>query len=104
MSFGLTLYTLVHVVISLVGIGSGLVVTYGLLTAKRLDTWTAIFLSTTVATSVTGFGFPFEHFLPSHAVGLLSIVVLAVTIPARYTLRLAGAWRAIYVIGAAEPI
>jgi hypothetical protein len=99
-SFGLTLYTLVHVVISLVGIGSGLVVTYGLLTAKRLDTWTAIFLSTTVATSVTGFGFPFEHFLPSHAVGLLSIVVLAVTIPARYTLRLAGAWRAIYVIGA----
>src|SRR5712692_8166056 len=93
-------YTLVHVVISLVGIGSGLVVLYGLLTGKRLDRWTAAFLATTVATSVTGFGFPFDHLLPSHKVGIISLVVLAVAILARYALHLAGAWRRIYVISA----
>ena len=94
-------YTLVHVVISLVGIGSGLVVLYGLLTGKRLDRWTAAFLATTVATSVTGFGFPFDHLLPSHKVGIISLVVLAVAILARYALHLAGAWRWIYVVCAA---
>ena len=91
-------YTLVHVLISLVGIGSGLVVLFGLLTAKRLDGWTALFLATTVATSVTGFGFPFDHLLPSHKVGIVSLVVLAVAIVARYPLRLAGAWRRVYVV------
>jgi hypothetical protein len=59
--FGMSLqtYTLIHVLISLVGIASGLVVLYGLLTRKRFDRWTALFLTTTVLTSVTGFGFPF---------------------------------------------
>ena len=94
-------YTLVHVVISLVGIGSGLVVMYGLLAGKRLDRWTALFLATTVATSVTGFGFPFDHLLPSHKVGIISLVVLAVAILARHALHLAGAWRWIYVVCAA---
>lgn len=93
-------YTLVHVLISLVGIGSGLVVLFGLLTGKRLDRWTALFLATTVATSVTGFGFPFDHLLPSHKVGIVSLVVLAVAIVARYPLRLAGAWGRVYVVGA----
>jgi hypothetical protein len=103
MIFGMTTatFTLVHVVISLVGIGSGLVVMYGLLTAKRLNGWTALFLATTVATSVTGFGFPFDHLLPSHKVGIISLVVLAIAILARYPLHLAGAWRRIYVISAA---
>jgi hypothetical protein len=94
-------YTLLHVVISLVGIGSGFVVMYGLLSGKRLDGWTALFLATTVATSVTGFGFPFDHLLPSHKVGMISLAVLAVAILARYPLHLAGAWRRIYVVCAA---
>jgi hypothetical protein len=88
----------VHVVISLIGIGAGLVVMYGLLVGKRLDGITAIFLVTTVLTSVTGFGFPFDHLLPSHIVGILSLVVLAGAILARYAFHLAGTWRAIYVI------
>ncbi len=100
MIFGMTTwtYTLIHVLIGLVGIGSGFIVLFGLLTAKRLDGWTALFLASTVATIVTGFGFPFDHLLPSHKVGILSLVVLA--IPARYAFHLAGAWRWIYVIGA----
>ena len=93
-------FTLVHVVISLVGIASGLVVVFGLLAGKRLDGWTALFLATTVATSVTGFGFPFDHLLPSHKVGIISLVVLAVAILARYAFHLTGAWRRTYVISA----
>ena len=93
-------FTTVHVLLSLVGIGSGFVVLYGLFAAQRLDVWTAIFLASTVATSVTGFFFPFERFLPSHAVGIVSLLVLAVVILARYTFHLAGAWRRVYVVGA----
>ena len=102
MVFGMSLgtYTLVHVVISLVGIGSGFVVLYGLLTGKRLDRWTAVFLATTVVTSVTGFGFPVQKLLPSHVVGAISLVLLAIAIPARYSFHLAHAWRRVYVIGA----
>jgi len=102
MTLGMSLstFTLVHVVISLVGIVSGFVVLFGLLTAKRLDGFTALFLLTTVLTSVTGFGFPFDHLLPSHKVGIISLGVLAVAIAARYLLRLAGAWRWIYVVAA----
>jgi hypothetical protein len=103
MILGMTLstFTLVHVVISLIGIGSGLLVMYGLLIGKRLDGATAIFLASTVATSVTGFGFPFDHLLPSHKVGILSLLVLAVAIIARYVFHLAPAWRVIYVVCAA---
>jgi hypothetical protein len=93
-------FTLVHVLLSLVGIGSGFVVTLGFLSARRLDGWTALFLGTTVATSVTGFFFPFDHLLPSHEVGMISLVVLAVSILARYALHLVGAWRRIYVVAA----
>ena len=100
MVFGMTLatYTLVHVVISLAGIGSGLMVLYGLLKGRRLAGWTGLFLATTVATSVTGFGFPVEHFLPSHGVGIISLVALAIAILALYNFRLAGGWRKTYVI------
>src|SRR5271154_3745642 len=100
LGMSLSTFTLVHVIISLVGIGSGFIVLYGLLTGKRLDGWTALFLATTVATSVTGFFFPFDHLLPSHKVGIISLVVLAIAIVARYALHLAGAWRRIYVITA----
>jgi hypothetical protein len=82
-----------HVLISLIGIGSGFVAMYGLLIGKRLDGWTALFLVTTVATSVTGFGFPFDHLLPSHKVGITSLVALALAILARYGFHLAGARR-----------
>ena len=97
-------YTSLHVLISLVGIGSGLVVMSGFLTGKRLDGLTAIFLSSTVLTSVTGFGFPFDHLLPSHKVGIISLIVLAVAIAARYMFHLAGAWRWIHVIAAATAL
>jgi hypothetical protein len=100
MILGLQPFTFAHVLISLVGIASGFVVLFGLLAAKRLEGWTAIFLVTTVATSVTGFGFPIDVILPSHIVGIISLVVLAVAIIARYAFRLAGFWRSIYVIGA----
>jgi hypothetical protein len=89
-----------HVLLSLVGIFSGFVVVFGLLAAKRLNTWTALFLVTTVATSVTGFFLPAQHFMPSHAIGTLSLIALAVAIFGRYPRRLAGAWRRIYVISA----
>jgi hypothetical protein len=100
MIFGMTTFTFVHVVISLVGICSGLVVLFGLLGSKRLDGWTALFLVTTVATSVTGFLFPFEGFKPSYVVGAISMVVPALAIVARYRRQLAGGWRRTYVISA----
>jgi hypothetical protein len=93
-------FTLVHVLLSLAGIGSGFVVLYGLLAAKRLDGWTALFLATTVATSVTGFFFPISKLTPGLIIGGLSLVLLAIAIAARYQLRLAGPWRKIYVISA----
>ena len=94
-------FTLVHVLLSLVGIFTGLVVMFGLVAGKRFGGWTVLFLVTTVATSVTGFGFPFDHLLPSHKVGILSLLVLPVAIAARYSFHLAGAWRRTYVITAA---
>ncbi len=100
MIFGMTTYTFVHVVISLVGIVSGLVVLLGLVAANRLNGWTVLFLVTTVATCLTGFGFPFVQLLPSHIVGIITLVALTLAIFARYGHRLAGAWRWIYVLGA----
>ena len=69
----ITLILVVHVALSLVGIGSGFVVLFGMIAGKRFDGWTALFLTTTVATSVTGFGLPADHFLPSHAIGIISL-------------------------------
>jgi hypothetical protein len=94
-------FTLVHVVISLMGIASGLIVVFGLLASKPLDGWTVLFLATTAATSLTGFGFPFDHLSPAHRVGIVSLVVLVVAIFARYGRRLSGGWRRIYVVCAA---
>jgi hypothetical protein len=97
---GMTAFTFFHVVLSLVGILSGFVVFFGLVTGKRLNGWTGLFLTTTMATSVTGFLFPFHKFLPSHGVGIVSLIVLAVAIFARYGRGLAGAWRRTYVVNA----
>lgn len=93
-------FTLLHVLISVLGIGSGLIVMYGLLTANRLKRWTMLFLASTALTSITGFLFPNEHVTPGIVVGILSLLVLAVGIVARYPQRLLGAWRPTYVISA----
>ncbi len=104
LGMSLSTFTLVHVLLSLAGIGSGFIVLFGLLNGKRLDGWTAIFLTTTALTSVTGFLFPFEHLLPSHILGILSLLVLAVAVPARYVFHMSGAWRGTYVIAAATAL
>lgn len=100
MIFGLTPFTFAHVVLSLVGIVAGLVVVAGMFAGQRRDGWTLLFLVTTVATNATGFGFPFFRLLPSHVIGIVSLIVLAVVIVARYVRHLAGAWRWIYASGA----
>jgi hypothetical protein len=97
---GLQIFTLVHVAISLIGIITGLIVGFGMLSAKRLDGITAAFLATTVLTSVTGYFFPFHGFKPSYAVGTLSLIVLAIAIYGRYSRHMAGGWRRTYVITA----
>ena len=98
MSF--SMFTTLHVIISLIGIVTGLVALLGMLGGKNLGGWTEIFLATTVLTSVTGFLFPFAKLLPSHVVGIISLAVLAVALLALYAFRLDGPWRWIYVVGA----
>jgi len=100
MIYGMTSLTFVHVVLSLIGILSGFVVMLGMFAVKRLDFFTAVFLVSTVLTSVTGFLFPFHEFLPSHGVGIVSLIVLTIAIYARYAGHLIHAWRATYVITA----
>src|SRR5262244_2684486 len=90
-------FTCVHVVLSLLGIAAGLLVLCGMLGSRRCGRTTAFFLATTVLTSVTGFFFPRDRILPSHVVGVLSLLALAVAIAALYVFRLAGSWRSIYV-------
>src|SRR6267142_2348588 len=94
----LQIYTIVHTLISLIAIFTGIVALFGMLSGHRLDGWTKWFLTTTVLTSVTGFFFPFHGFTPAIAVGIISLGMLAVAILARYGRRLAGPWRWIYVI------
>jgi hypothetical protein len=102
MVFGLSLaaFTLVHVVISLIAIAAGIVVMFGLLGSQRMPGLTAIFLLFTILTSATGFLFPFTALLPSHMVGIVSLVLLAVACVALYGMRLRGVWRPIYVLTA----
>ncbi|MDB5565818.1 MAG: hypothetical protein JWP84_2384 [Tardiphaga sp.] len=100
LGMSLATFTLVHVIISLVAIVSGLVVMFGLLGSNRMSGLTALFLVTTILTSVTGFFFPFTQLLPSHMIGILSLVLLAIACLALYGQRLSGAWRWIYVLTA----
>jgi uncharacterized membrane protein len=90
----------IHTWLSLIGLGSGFVVLVGLIQSKPLNGWTALFLAATVLTSATGYGLPADGILPSHIVGAISLIVLAVAILARYLYRLAGSWRWIYVVSA----
>jgi hypothetical protein len=98
--FDLQAYTFLHVIISLVGIATGFVVMFGMLRSQRMEGWTATFLITTILTSLTGFGFPFNAFTPAHAVGAISMVVLLLACLGFYYHRLAGHWRWIYVVSA----
>ena len=100
MIFELPMFTLIHVVISVVAIIAGLVVVGGLLAGARLDGWSALFLATTILTSATGFGFPFTKVSPPHVVGALSLVVLAVCVAALYWKKLVGGWRTAYIVTA----
>jgi hypothetical protein len=92
-------FTLIHTLISLVAIVAGLVVVGGLMAGARLDGWTGLFLATTALTSITGFGFPFTSLLPSHYIGILSLILLVPVILARYRGNLGAGWRGVYVVG-----
>ncbi len=100
LGMSLVTFTVLHVIISLVGIVTGLVAVLGMLSAKRLPIWTAVFLATTVLTSVTGFMFPFTTVKPSHIFGGISLVLLALAVIGLYRFNLAGPWRRVNVITA----
>jgi hypothetical protein len=100
LGMSLATYTTVHVIISLIGIASGFIVLFGLLTGRLLGAWNGLFLVTTALTSVTGFGFPNTKVTPGIIVGILSLIVLAIAIFALYARHLSGAWRRTYVIAA----
>ena len=100
LGMSLSMFTTVHVIISLIAIVSGIIVMFGLLGSSRMPGLTAIFLLFTILTSATGFLFPFEKLLPSHMIGILSLVLLAIACIALYGMKLSGAWRWIYVLTA----
>jgi hypothetical protein len=92
-------FTVLHVIISLVGIATGVVVLLGMLGGKKIAGWTGVFLLTTVLTSVTGFLFHSAKFGAPHVVGVISLAVLAPAIAGLYVFRLAGSWRWVYIVG-----
>jgi hypothetical protein len=100
LGMSLSMFTTVHVIISLIAIVSGIIVMFGLLGSSRMPGLTAIFLLFTILTSATGFLFPFEHVLPSHIIGTISLVLLAIACVALYGQKASGAWRWIYVLTA----
>ena len=100
LGMSLPVFTTLHVIISLIAIVSGIVVMFGLLGSKPMPGLTAIFLLFTILTSATGFLFPFEKLLPSHVIGILSLVLLAMACIALYVMKVSGAWRWIYVLTA----
>ena len=93
-------FTTVHVIISLIGIGSGLIVLFGLLNGKLLSPWNGLFLFTTVLTSVTGFFFPYTKITPGIVLGVLSLITLAIALFALYARHLSGGWRRTYAVTA----
>src|SRR3989449_1918621 len=99
LGLSITTYTLIHTVLSLVGIVAGLVVAGALASGTRLDRWATIFLVTTVLANASGFGFPFVKLIASHVVGIVSLVVLAAVIVADYVKHFAGPWRTTYAVG-----
>lgn len=100
MFFGVSSLQTFHVLISIVGIASGLAVVWGLLSSSRMSTLTAVFLLTTLLTNLTGFLFPFKGFTPAIGVGIAGTIVVAVCLAARYLKRLENGWRGVYVVTA----
>lgn len=103
LGMSLAMFTMVHVIISLVAIAAGVVVMFGMLGSKRMPGLTAIFLAFTILTSASGFLFPplvFEKLSPGHVIGILSLVLLAIACFALYYMKLAGAWRWIHALTA----
>jgi hypothetical protein len=100
LGMSLSTFTALHVIISLIGIVSGIIVMFGLLGSNRMPGLTATFLLFSILTSVTGFLFPFEKLLPSHMIGILSLVLLAIACIALYVMKLSGPWRLVYVVTA----
>jgi hypothetical protein len=101
LGMSLAAFTTVHVLLSLIGIVSGIAVLAAMLRGRHFAWLTGLFLATTILTSVTGFMFPFHRFLPSHAFGVVSLVALALSVAGLYAFSLAGPWRLIYVVTAA---
>jgi hypothetical protein len=101
MVFGMTPFTLFHVILSLIGIVAGFVALAGWLGGQLRSGWTAVFLAATIATSLTGFLFPFSVFTPAIGFGILSMVVLAVAVVALYRRNLAGRWRLAFLLSSA---
>jgi len=103
LGMSLSTFITVHVIISLIGIVAGIIVIFGLLGSNRMPGLTALFLLFTILTSATGFLIPplvSEKLLPSHMVGALSLVLLAIACIALYGMKLSGAWRWIYAVTA----
>ena len=100
LGMSLATYTTIHVIISLIGIGTGLIVLFGLLKGRLISPWNGIFLLTTILTSVTGFFFPFTKVTPGIILGVLSLIALAIALLALYSGHLKGGWRTTYVVGA----
>jgi hypothetical protein len=100
LGMSLSVFTTVHVIISLIAVVAGIIVMFGLLGSNAMPGLTAIFLLFTILTSATGFLFPFEKLLPSHIIAILSLVLLAIACIALYGMKLSGPWRWIYVLTA----
>ena len=101
MILGLSLdtFTFLHVVLSLIGVMTGLILVALMLSNAPIAGWNAFFLISTVLTSVTGFFLPSDAFGLAHILGLVSLIALAIALFAVYGRRLSGAWRPIYVGG-----
>ncbi len=100
LGMSLSMFTMVHVIISLIAIVAGIIVMFGLLGSSPMPGLTAIFLLFTILTNATGFLFPFEKLQPSYIIAAISLVLLAIACIALYGMKLAGAWRWIYVLTA----
>ena len=104
LGLSISAFTIVHVLISLVGIVAGVMVAFGMVQGKRLPGWTALALLALILTSVTGFFFPNTTFTPAQGVGIVSLVALAIALAALYLFHVSGVWRWIYVVTAMAAI
>jgi hypothetical protein len=100
LGMSLSSYTILHVIISLIGIGTGFIVLFGLISGRLLSPWNGVFLVTTILTSLTGFGFPNTRVTPGIVLGVLSLIALAIALLALYGFHLNGAWRRTFAITA----